>query len=81
MGLPDPLSTVGGFAGLVALAQVLIPLCNNFCRNAHEYPRDWSEVVNEGRSLCAVLHAIYPLLEKLEGLRTSQDETAQVFDG
>jgi len=69
--MSDPLSITASIAGLITLAQTLIPLLSNFVQDVQEYPKEFREVVEEVRGLCGILHAIRPVIERLETQTTS----------
>jgi len=62
----DPLSMSASIAGLIALAQGLIPPLVKFVDDVRSYPVEFSELMTEIRGLCGVLVLLQPVIEKLE---------------
>lgn len=68
--MADPLSITSSIAGLISLAQSLIPLLSNIVADIRQYPEEFMAVCRELRAFCSLLHAIRPIVQRLEGQAT-----------
>lgn len=60
----DPLSITASIAGLISLANELFPLLVTFVQDVRSYPKDFTALLQEARSICGVLSFIKPIIEK-----------------
>jgi len=65
--MADPLSISASIAGLVTLAQTLLPLLINFVDDVSAYSKDFKDLVDEIRGFCGVLYALQPVIKSFEG--------------
>lgn len=79
--MTDPLSITASIAGLISFAQELITLLVGFVEDVREYPKEFRQVVEEVRSLCGILHAIRPIIERLGNQNTSPHSIASSREG
>jgi hypothetical protein len=71
----DPLSVSASIAGLIALAQTLLPILAGY-ETMQGYPKEFTALVREMRSLSIVLDRFQPILQRLEkGLDSSKNCT------
>ena len=74
----DPLSITGTVAGLISLAQSLIPLLFRYVDYVSAYPKEFTELREEIDSLRDVLCVFQPTVQKIEsGSRVTQGIAAQ----
>jgi hypothetical protein len=64
--MADPLSIAASVAGLLALAQKLVPLLVGYVQNVKTHPKEFTELIGELRSLCGVLCLLQPIIQRLD---------------
>lgn len=64
--MADPLSMTASIAGLISLAQTLVPLLVGYVQNVQGYPKKFIALVNEVLSLCGVLCMLQPIIRRIE---------------
>lgn len=64
----DPLSITGTVAGLISLAQSLIPLLFRYVEYVRGYPKEFVELKEEIDGLRDVLCVFQPTVQKMEAL-------------
>jgi hypothetical protein len=79
--MADPLSISAAIAGLISLAQTLLPSLQNFVQDIRNHSSEYTEVVGEVRDLCGLLHAIGPVVKKLESRKRSTGEIVALREG
>jgi len=72
-GMSDPLSIAVSVAGLIQLAQSLIPVLVRYVDDVRSYPIEFSKLTDEIRGFSGVLCLLQPVIEKMEA-RSSQDK-------
>ena len=65
----DPLSLAASVAGLISLAQGLIPLLVRFVDDFRSYPTEFAEMLAEIRGLCGILCLLEPAVQRPDGLQ------------
>lgn len=64
----DPLSITGTVAGLISLAQSLIPLLFRYVEYVRGYPKEFTELKEEIDGLRDVLCVFQPTVQKMEAI-------------
>ena len=72
--MSDPLTLAVSIAGLISLAQTLIPLVVRYADDVRSFPTELTDLVGEIRGLCGVLCLLHPVITKLED--SSRPQTA-----
>lgn len=72
----DPLSLAASVAGLISLAQALIPLLVRFVDDFRSYPTEFADMLAEIRGLCGVLCLLEPAVQRPDGLQQSTSDSA-----
>lgn len=75
----DPLSISSGIAGLICLAQGLIPPLIAYVDDVQSFPAEFSDLVAEIRRLCGVLCVLQPVYESIEASPRPQSSTQKGY--
>ena len=75
----DPLSLAASVAGLISLAQGLIPLLVRFVDDFRSYPREFADMLAEVRGLCGVLCLLEPAVQRPDGIEHSSDSSSTIL--
>lgn len=76
--MADPLSISASIAGLISLAQALLPSLQNFVQDIRNHSSEFTEVVRGVRGL---FHAIGPVIKRLEGRKIYTDKIVSLREG
>ena len=61
----DPLSLAASIAGLISVAQNILPLLVRYVDNNYSFPAEFTDLVAEIRGLCGVLCLLQSVIERL----------------
>jgi hypothetical protein len=75
----DPLSLTASVAGLISLAQGLIPPLVRFVADFRSYPTEFANMLMEIRSLCGVLCLLEPIVKRHDGLQHPPSDSSNTF--
>ena len=68
----DPVSFAASIAGLISLAQTLIPLFVGYVDDVRGYPTEFAGLLNEVNGLYGVLCMIQPIIAEIESSPSGQ---------
>lgn len=83
--MADPLSIASSITGLISLAKALLPLLVNVVGDVvhaqQEHSMEHNAIILEIRGLCEVLHALQPVVQRLEVAKTGSSSIVSTREG